>query len=451
MRMKGLKRKGIFICIVAVLCALICTTMVQGETNMKCQEISKAENEGEGVKTDPVEEQKETYDAHRSYVKLHFDDEEMDFAFQWVLGSISNGGCELGEAFYTASCIKDGDPKSWQEEWEKMAQRVEARAKTSLAAGHKVSARQSFQRASNYYRTAMVSMLPDNPKFKGLAKKTRSCLKEAAKLFDPPMEYIEIPFENTVLPGYFMKVDNSGKKRKTLLMIGGGETFCEDNFFYIAPQAIKRGYNFLTVDLPGQGMLPMEGHFFRADTEVPMKVVMDYAYSRPEIDREKLAVFGISNGGYFVPRAAMYDKRIKEVVVSAAVVDNYRMFLNMPFAKDTQEEIDNWPPFKLYTTSAVAWRWGCDRLDVKCQLEKTKDFQFDPSKVTGPFLDLIGEGEYENEETQRQQKECMDALPNPNKKLIITPTNEGASSHCISENRSLMSQLVFDWLDEIYK
>ena len=397
-----------------------------------------------------VEEQKETYDAHRSYVKLHFDDQEMDFAFQWLLGAISNGGGEIGEAFYTAGSIKDGDPASWQQEWDKMAQKVEARAITSLKAGHKVSARESYLRASNYYRTALVSMLADNPRFHGLGKKMRECIKEAAKLYDPPMEFIEIPFEGTVLPGFYMKVDDSGKKRKTLLMIGGTETFIEDNFFYIAPQAIKRGYNYVTIDLPGQGFLPAEGKFFRADVEVPMKAVLDFVYSQPEIDTDQMGVYGISNGGYFVPRAAQHDKRIKVIAVSSAVVDNYRMFSQMPFAKCTQEEIDNWSPFKLYTTGAVAWRWGCDRLDVKAQVEKTKDCQFDPKQVDCPFLDLVGEGEYKNEETQRQQKECLDNLPNPNKKFIITPANEGASSHCIGENRKLMSQIVFDWMDEIF-
>jgi hypothetical protein len=45
----------------------------------------------------------------------------------------------------------------------------------------------------------------------------------------------------------------------------------------------------------------------------------------------------------------------------------------------------------------------------------------------------------------------MDGLPNPQKRLVITPAEEGASNHCIMENRSLMSQELLDWLDEIFK
>jgi alpha-beta hydrolase superfamily lysophospholipase len=433
---------GIFIWILAAIFFLTGAAFAETTTG-------KAANTNEAQKGQ-LDEQKDNYDAHRSYVKVHFDDNEMDFWFGWVLGNISGGGCQVGEAMYVAGGIKDGEPKSWQDEWEIMAVRIEDRAEKTLAAGHKMSASDAYKRACMCYRAALVSMLPDNPKFKKLAAKARYCMQTAGKLCDPPLEYIEIPFENTVLPGYFMKANKDGKKCKTLLMIGGGETFAEDNYFYIGQETVKRGYNFMTVDLPGQGTLPMEKHFFRYDTEVPMKAALDYICKRPEVDTEKLAVFGISNGGYFVPRTAMFDKRIKAVVVSAAVVDNYRMFKQMPFALETQEQIDKWPPFKHNIISTVTWRWGLDPSDVKGQVAKNVKFQFDPKKITCPFLILIGEGEYANEETKRQQKECMDGLPNPNKKFVVTPLNEGASEHCINLNRALMSQVVFDWLDETF-
>ena len=395
--------------------------------------------------------QKETYDAHRAYTRYHFEDEEMDFAFQWLLGSIPNGGAEIGEAFYVAGNIEDGNPASWQAEWEKMAERKEARAKEAIKNGHKITASECYVKAANYYRTALVSMLPDNPKFNEIAKRIRPCMVEAGKLFTPPMTYFEVPFEKIVLPGYYRPVKKDGKPRRTLLMIGGGETFMEDNVVYIEPQTIKRGYNFITVDIPGQGMLPAEGQFFRKDTETQMKAILDVILKFPEVDPEKIAVYGISNGGYFVPRAACFEKRIKALAVSSAVVDNYLMFKQMPFAKDTQEQIDKWPAFKKAVTSAVAWRWGLDPEDVKGQVEQTKDFQFDPSKVTCPVLDIVGAGEYANEETERQQKEFMDNVGTKNKKLVITPENEGASSHCIGENRTLMAEILFDWLDEVFK
>ena len=111
-------------------------------------------------------EEETKFDAHASFTKLHFDDSEMDFAFALILGATMNHGCEIGEAFYTATNIKEGSAASWQEEWINMAERAEARAEQSLAGVHEESAREQLQRAAYYYRTALVSMMPDDPRFK---------------------------------------------------------------------------------------------------------------------------------------------------------------------------------------------------------------------------------------------------------------------------------------------
>jgi len=63
-----------------------------------------------------------------------------------------NSGCEIGEAFFTAGRITEGDAVSWQKEWIEMAKRVEARGDRSLARGHNVSAQGQYMRASYYYR-----------------------------------------------------------------------------------------------------------------------------------------------------------------------------------------------------------------------------------------------------------------------------------------------------------
>jgi hypothetical protein len=44
----------------------------------------------------------------------------------------------------------------------------------------------------------------------------------------------------------------------------------------------------------------------------------------------------------------------------------------------------------------------------------------------------------------------MQALSNPNKKMIVAQFEDGGGSHCLGENTSLLSSLIFDWLDEIF-
>ena len=300
------------------------------------------------------------FDMHAPYVRYHFTDPDMDFTFgSVVLGSISNQGCETGEAFYTAANIKDGDAASWQEQWIRMAERVETRGLTSLAAGHAISARQQLLRASNYYRFGLMAMLPDDPRLAPTAAKSREAMKMAGKLFDPPLEYIEIPFEGTLLPGYFRKAANDATPRRTLLMLGGGETFAEDLVFYLMPQATERGYNFMTLDMPGQGLLPLAGKPFRPEMYLPVRAAVDYALSRQDVDPDRLAVFGISGGGGFAPQAAQHDPRIKAVVMNACVVDAHPLFASMtPVVTATPEKVKSFTAFHGNTVKIIAWRWG---------------------------------------------------------------------------------------------
>ena len=390
------------------------------------------------------------FHAHKKYYKLYFSSNDMDFVFQWLLGSVIHGGCSIGECFYAASLMTDGDPQSWEIELTKLAERVEKRGKDALERNHFISGREQYLRAYAYYRAVLGTMVPNNPNFKINLQKAINCFQKAAELFDPLIEPIRIPFEDKMLPGYFIKAENDGKKHKTLIMIGGGETFAEDQYYFIAPAALKRGYNFLTVDLPGQGGLPLEGLHFRHDTEVPLKSVIDYALSRKEVDSEKLAVYGISGGGYYVPRAAAFEKRIKACIANSVIVNLYQLLKSSIFQRI--EKIKQKDPFMMRMIELIAWRWGADPKKPFELIEKNKDFIFDPGKITCPMLILIGEDEYNSsKEIKAQQHYCYESLPNPKKKLIIAPRDEGAGHHCLGENLSLMSSFVFDWLDEIFE
>ena len=191
---------------------------------------------------------------HSSRIRYRFSVPVFDFFLQWALGAQTHGASEVGECFYAASMIRDGDPVSWIRSWDELAGRVEARGRASLDAGHRVSARESLMRAYSYYRAplALMSPLREPDRFKAQYARAQTCFREACRLFDPPIEPVSIPFEGRSLPGYVLKPTDGGA-RKTLIMIGGGDTFCEDLYGFIGPAGLKRGYNVLLVDLPQRG------------------------------------------------------------------------------------------------------------------------------------------------------------------------------------------------------
>ncbi|NCC25958.1 MAG: alpha/beta hydrolase, partial [Deltaproteobacteria bacterium] len=150
------------------------------------------------------------------------------------------------------------------------------------------------------------------------------------------------------------------------------------------------------------------------------------------------------------PQAAMHDPRIKAVAMNSAVVDAHALFATMPAALETPEQRGAWSSFHGDVVRSICWRYGVP-LDEPAQLIKAnKGNTFDPAKIRVPALIIVGEGEYKSQEVQRQQKIAMDNFPNPLKKMVVTPVNEGASNHCVMENRSLIGQVLFDWLDDVF-
>jgi len=393
----------------------------------------------------------EVFHAHRTFgnKRFFFETEDLEFGLIYFLGHAVHGGCTLGEMLYMVDQYRKGDPESWVRAAAGMADRVEARARRSLEGGHSVSARQGLLRASFYHRlaTAMISPGADRLNWEKHFLLSRKLFREAAPLLDPPLETLEIPFEKTVLPGYFQVAHSKGAA-KTLLMIGGGETFTEDLYFYIAPQALARGYNFATVDLPGQGGLPLEGVVFRHDMEKPLGAVIDQLLERPEVDPDRLAAYGISAGGYIVPRAAAYEKRIKACIANSLLTDLERIMKTslLQFG----EVFKKHDPLTFRLMEMIAWRWGAK--NPWKLINVNKDCKVDMALVDCPTLILIGEGEYlGSKEVKRQQHQGLEAVQHPNKKFVVTPADEGAAMHVLGENLPLMSQVVFDWLDEVFR
>ena len=99
--------------------------------------------------------------------------------------------------------------------------------------------------------------------------------------------------------------------RPTLIITGGYDSTAEEAYFFGGAAAVARGYTCIAFDGPGQGAAIIEnGLGFRADWEVVVRRVVDYAITRPEVDKSKIALLGISFGGYLAPRAASGEPRL---------------------------------------------------------------------------------------------------------------------------------------------
>ncbi|MGK0619454.1 alpha/beta hydrolase family protein [Meiothermus cerbereus] len=392
----------------------------------------------------------------RSRQKIRFQNEDMDSYFAWILAHQSEGGSAFGECFYAASQVQDGDPESWYAAWTEVAGRVENLATQALGKGHAVSARETYLRAFTYHQMAAIFLRPSDPRLRETWQKAQRCFRQAAVQFSPPIEPIQIPFEGKSLPGYFLRGDFGTRKTPTLIMIGGGETCAEELYFWVGPAGVRRGYHVLMVDLPGQGGTPFDGLFFRTDSEVPIKAVVDYALTRPEVDPERLGLFGISGGGYMVSRAVSFEKRIKACAASAPIIDVHRLAMAEvppalhkapPFVRDTLVKLAGLQsPLPVIAMEKFCWQAGVSRASEALELaRKARVERIDA--IACPVLCMVGEGE--SEEQMAQAREFYSALKCPKEFRIFTAA-DGADAHCQINNPNLMQQVLFDWLDEVF-
>lgn len=404
--------------------------------------------------------------AGKEPMRLIFKDENFSLELTRTLGYAVYNGADIGECLDTAMAIGNGDMNSWHREWLKTAERIAAIAQTCHESGRDVSAREAWLRASNYYRAAeffAVAFGPDDLRAKKAAQRSRETFAAAAALFEPAFEHISIPYEGTSLSGYLYLVDDSGKPRPTLLVIGGFDSTLEELYFLGPAAALRRGYNALAFDGPGQGDAIREKKLvFRPDYEAPVRAAVDYALSRPEIDCKRIALKGVSFGGYLAARAAAFEHRLAALILdpgfwSFADVVRGQMpkFVWSQHEKGRAGLVDSaasliarLSPMKKWALANGLWTFGAKSPNDWFNVLHAYSLEGIAEKIRCPTLVLDGAADHFQ---RRDQADHVFAAITAPKQRIVFTKKEGAAAHCQMGAMSLQHQRVFDWLDGVLK
>ena len=401
-------------------------------------------------------------------MKIVFQDPTFSLQLLRTIGQTYYKGADIGECLSTAYRIKEGDFESWYTEWLKTAKRVHRYANDCLAANHKVSAGEAYLRACNYYRAAEFLLIdPEDSRIQTTWGSSKECFINAGRLFSPTIESIEIPYEGTNLPGHFYHVkedsnNNTITPRPTLIVHGGFDSTLEELYTSAAAPALERGYNCLTFEGPGQGgVIRKQKIPFRHDWEKVVIPVMDYALTRDkEIDPNRIALMGISMGGYLAARAAAFEHRISACILYNGVYDGYDAFAS-GFPQSLRQAVENGNIDVVNTVVGILsdldsnmrfnlnhgmWTTGTNSPFELIQGSKQYSIKNIAQNIKCPTLIL----EAENDDSfPGQPKKVYDALTCP-KKYILFTTEEGAEEHCQCGAPAISNQRIFDWLDETF-
>lgn len=386
-------------------------------------------------------------------MKFLYDDESFSFEALRAAGYAAYSGADLGEVLVTCRQIPEGDEEAWSAQWAATAARIERIGRNALAAGHRVSAREALLRASNYYRTADFYRR-ENPaadtESARLAKASQQTFADAAVLLDTPARALRIPYEDTTLPGYLFLADDSGTPRPTVLYHGGYDSTLEENYLALAAGALRRGYNVIAFDGPGQGSTVREqGLHFRPDWEAVVTPVVDFAFTVAEVDAERLVLAGTSLGGYLAARAAAFEHRLAALVLHDGVDDFHEV------AAATADRAASTPggiEALMAQNTMVRWivrngRWtfGVSDFDELVEAAQSYTLAGIADRITCPTLVL----DAENDVFFKGQPQRLLGELTCQKELILFREDEGAGEHCHEGALSLFHQRTFDWLDTL--
>src|SRR6266536_1252944 len=146
--------------------------------------------------------------------------------------------------------------------------------------------------------------------------------------FDFPGERVAIPYEGGgTMYGIFRKPWHTPKP-PAVILIPGLDSVKEELHNY-GDDFLRRGMAVLAIDGPGQGEMEFE-YPMRFDYEIPIKHAIDYLESRPDVDAGRVGLMGVSLGGYYVVRAAAFERRVKAAIANAGAYNFLDNFERLP-------------------------------------------------------------------------------------------------------------------------
>ncbi|HEX8983542.1 MAG TPA: alpha/beta fold hydrolase [Ktedonobacterales bacterium] len=174
--------------------------------------------------------------------------------------------------------------------------------------------------------------------------------------FDVPGERMAIPYEDGLTMWGILRKPAHVARPPVVILVPGLDSVKEELHTY-ADEFLRRGMATLAIDGPGQGEMEFERPM-RSDYEVVARAAIDALERRDDLDVSRVGMLGVSLGGYYAPRAAAFEPRIRAVIALAgpyAVAEAFdampsltqEAFIHRSGAVSTADAVERLRPFTL--------------------------------------------------------------------------------------------------------
>jgi len=227
-------------------------------------------------------------------------------------------GLDPGDVKEAFESIHSADKDEWAAGFMRVADRYFNEAK-SLEKTDPAKANADYIRAWRLYSFGRWP-IPASPGKQHSYEKALEAFLAHARFMDPPLEVVHIPFEGKEIIGYLRLPKNAKAPVPLVIAVNGLDSRKEDlteSFGAILPF----GIGYLAVDGPGTGQNPIK---VSETADRMLSRVIDYAQSRPEIDKNRIAMHGVSWGAYWATKMAIVERaRLRGCSAQSPPVDKF--------------------------------------------------------------------------------------------------------------------------------
>ncbi|HTP21528.1 MAG TPA: alpha/beta fold hydrolase [Solirubrobacteraceae bacterium] len=199
----------------------------------------------------------------------------------------------------------------WLDAWTAVADEHIELAVDAEAAGRARTAGEAYLRAALCLHFGKFVWVLDGDRHRAATERAVAALRHAHAHLDPSAERIEAPLGPGLLAANLRRPADRAARPPLVVIIPGLDSTKEE-FFHWENVFLVRGMATLSMDGPGQG----ESGFdlaIRPDYEVAVAALLDALGPRLDLDLDRVGAVGVSLGGYYAPRAAAFEPRIRAV------------------------------------------------------------------------------------------------------------------------------------------
>lgn len=322
-----------------------------------------------------------------------------------------------------------------------------------------MSAAEAYLRASGYYTNAVnaLSALAESDRITPTFAKQQEAWNGFITHTTADVQTVGIPYEGRELPGWFFRP--AIPTGATLVVVNGSDG-SRASLWTTCAAALKRGYNVLLFDGPGQQSELFErGVPFRYDWEHVLTPVYDFVSTLDAVDSSRIGVYGISQGGYWVARALAFEHRFIAAITDPGIVDVSTSWtshlpgsLRRLVDSGADEKFDRemalgmkFSPGTAHTWQFRARPYGTTGYAETIRAVRQYTVADVAGQITTPLLILSPE----DEQFWPDQSEQLAQLVGQVATLVRFTAAEGAAGHCQPLAPALTAQRVFDWLSSV--